>query len=165
MTTEITAEFKDDEVKQFLDKLNKNLKAIDKKKFGKIAAGFGTVIFADVQRHFREALGPDGPWEKWSDLYAERQKKLGKSWPGNALKFSGFLRNNFKPTNYKQGKDGLFWFNNAQTKSGFPYAYAHDNDTDSRSTLPRRSFMWLSKDGFDKISQIAIDALVEKEWG
>jgi len=159
MTTEVTAEFKDDEVKKFLDKLNKNLKAIDQSKYKKVVAGFATIVFGDIQKHFREAMGPKGQWDRWSDLYAERQKKLGKTWPSNALKFGGDLRQNFKVTSYRQTSEGTLWFNNAKTKSGFSYAAHHDE-----LAKKPRPFMWLSKDGFDRIAQVAIDALVEKEW-
>lgn len=49
-------------------------------------------------------------------------------------------------------KDGILFYNNAKVKgTGFPYAYAHDNDTEPRSRLPQRKFMWLSDEGMEKL--------------
>lgn len=48
-----------------------------------------------------------------------KMKELGKG--GNKiLQDSGRLRNSFKPQNYRSVSEGILWFNNAQTKSGFP---------------------------------------------
>lgn len=159
MTTQFSAEFKDDELREFLDQLNNNLKQINKNNLKTIVARFGTVVFADIIKHFENAQGSNGPWEKWSDLYTSRQRQLGKSWPSNALQFSGRLRNTFKPTNYRNTSDGLLWYNNAKTSEGFPYAAHHDE-----TALVTRSFMWLSRDAFDKLMEITLDALLEENW-
>lgn len=159
MTVTYSAEFKDKEVKEFLDQISKNLKAANENKLNKIARLFSVVVFKDIINHFKEAKGPTEPWAKWSDLYTDLQTRRGKRWPGNALRFSGFLIQSFKPTNYRLTNEGLLWFNNAKTKGGFEYAYHHDE-----GAIKTRPYMWLSKDAFEEIAQIALNSLVDDDW-
>jgi phage gpG-like protein len=155
------AELDDEEVKAWLKQLSAKLKKISDASLPRLAAKFGTVIFADIMRHFADQKGPSGAWPAWSKLYRNRQDKLGKSQGSNMLKMTGRLRNSFSPTNYRRSSDALLWYNPATTTKGFPYAYAHDNDDESRKQLPQRKFMWISRDAFDKLAMITLEELVD----
>jgi len=161
MPVGFAAELKDEEVKEWLKKLSNKIKKISDANLPKLAAKFGTVIFADIIRHFQDQSGPSGKWESWSDLYKKRQEKLGKNEGTNILKFSGKLRNSFSPQKYKRSGDSLLWYNPATTKKGFPYAYAHDNDDEPRRQLPQRKFMWISRSAFDKLAMITLEELLD----
>ncbi len=109
-------------------------------------------VVADVTRHFEDERGAKGPWKRWSDIYASHMARIGKG--GNQiLQDTGRLKNSFKPTNYTVGKGQVTWYNDAKTKKGFPYAYAHD---EGGPILPKRDFMWLSDDAMKKISSITM---------
>lgn len=161
MAIGFAAELKDEEVKQWLKQLSAKIKKISDANLPKLAAKFGTVIFADIMRHFSEQNGPNGSWEAWSSLYRKRQEKLGKSQGSNMLKITGRLRNSMSPNKYKKTSDALMWYNPAKTASGFAYAYAHDNDEEPRKQLPQRKFMWISRDAFDKLAMITLEELVD----
>lgn len=150
-------EFENKEVKDFLNNLNKRIKHI--KGGNKQYAGLiSSIIYKDIINHFEDESGRDGKWEKWSLSYAIKMKEKGKS--GNKiLQDSGRLRNTFKPTNFRTTSEGLLWFNNAKTKSGFPYAYAHNEGEDK---LPKREFMWLSDNALNKISEQTLQFMIEK---
>ncbi len=158
---EFKAQFKDKKVQRLLKKINKNLDAIEDRKPEFIKA-ISPFVFKDIIDHFDKQEGFDGPWKKWSASY---QKAISGNSPprkpGRILLDNGSLRQRIKPTSVRKHKDGLLWFNNAKTKTGFPYAYAHDNDQDTRSTLPMRSFMWISRNALGKISKITIKNLVK----
>jgi hypothetical protein len=157
MTAQISAEFKDKELRKFLSDLNSNLKKLSIGKFSQVMNAFGVIIYADVIRHFQDTMGPKGKWGSWSKLYRDRQAKLGYREPNNVLRNTGHLFQSFKPSNYKKESEGLLWFNNANTRSGFPYAYFHDEG----SKKPR-SFMWLSRAAFDNLAMAALDALLKE---
>lgn len=133
---------------KILKKLRKKWNDIEnRKEFGGIISSF---VFADIMSHFEKEKGPDGPWVEWSKSYKDHLNKIGRS--GNKkLQFDGKLRQSFTPTNYRASSDGVLFFNNAKTKTGFPYAYAHDNDEEPRKKLPRRAFMWLSSQAINGI--------------
>jgi phage gpG-like protein len=146
MADTLIAEFDDKEVQEFLRSVDKNLKEIKDGK-RKYTGLLSAIVYEDVMGHFENETGSSGPWKKWSKIYRERMQEIGKG--GNKiLQDSGRLRNNFKPTKVKKTKEGFLWFNDAKTKSGFPYAAAHDN---GGSKLPKRDFMWLSSKAMDKI--------------
>lgn len=140
--------FNDKRVKDLLKDLTKKLDNIQEKKKDVIAI-FSAVVFKDVMKHFAEQKGPNGGWAQWSPKYAKYMASIGKS-SNNILQDTGRLRQSFGPTNYRVTKEGITWYNNAKTKSGFPYAAAHNND-EPRRTLPRREFMWLSSEGMQDI--------------
>jgi phage gpG-like protein len=152
------AEFEDKEVQKFLRGMEKNLKEIKdgKKKYQGILSA---IVYADVIRHFEKEEGSDGKWDPWSDIYKQRMQETGKG--GNKiLQDSGRMRNTFMPTKVRSTGSGLMWYNNAQTKSGFPYAYAHD---EGGSKLPKRDFMWLSQDAMDNIAQQTLNFILENK--
>jgi phage gpG-like protein len=138
------------------------LKGLTKKK-GEIAArkkayvsGVSAFVFQDVMAHFEDEKGPDGKWAKWSKSYKEHMRKQGKA--GNKiLQDTGRLRQSFKPTNFRTNQKGIEWFNNALTKKGYPYAWAHNEGADK---MPERKFMWLSDKAVDKISQFTLSFMM-----
>ncbi len=140
-----SAVFDDKAVRQFLKSLSGNAKNIKAKK-SEYANLLSAIVFRDIQEHFENQAGPNGKWAKWSDIYAEHMRKIGKS--GNRiLQDSGHLRQSFIPTNYRSVADGILWFNKATTKGGFPYAAHHDETAQTT-----RKFMYLSNKGIEDIS-------------
>jgi phage gpG-like protein len=146
MAESFIAEFDDQEVKEFLRAVDKNLKNI-KDGHRKYTGLLSAIVYQDIMEHFENEAGSNGPWKQWSKFHRERMQEIGKG--GNKiLQDSGRLRNNFKPTKVKKTKEGFLWFNDAKTKKGFPYAAAHDN---GGSKLPKRDFMWLSEKAMGRI--------------
>jgi len=154
MSLEVSAEFKGDELEKYLRVISKNIKSLKEGKAKEMIERFSVVVAADIFKHFNEASGPSGAWASWSAIYRERQNKRGRREPSNSLRDSGHLRNSFKPANVRASSQGIMWYNNAQTKSGFPYA-AHHDETASKT----RPFMWLSKSALDMIGQIALEGV------
>jgi phage gpG-like protein len=116
------------------------------------------IVHGDVMRHFEDQQGSEGPWEKWSKSYREQMDRKGKG--GNKiLQDTGKLKQNFKPNHYRSSSKGLYWYNNAVTKGGFPYAYAHDEGGDQ---LPKRDFMWLSDDALEEVGDQTLAFLLEE---
>lgn len=114
-------------------------------------------VFKDVISHFEKEEGSGGKWKKWSDAYQSHMEKIGRS--GNQiLQFSGRMRQSFTPSNFRQVSEGILWFNPAKTKSGFPYAYAHD---EGGPQLPRRNFMYLSDKAMSDISKKTLQFILE----
>lgn len=150
-------EFKDQQVKNFLKNIDKKLKNVkDGEK--KYAGLLSSIIFQDVSSHFESQKGSAGPWKSWRPKYKIRMDEVGKG--GNKiLQDTGKLRQNFKPTNYKKDKDGLMWFNDAKTKGGAPYAAIHDKGL---GPMPKRDFMWLSKEAMDKVSEQTLQFLIDE---
>src|SRR3990167_5084069 len=151
------AVFEDKEIREFLSNMDKRLKHIKdgKKEYvGLISAN----VYADVMDHFEKESGEDGAWKAWSNIYDQHMKRIGRG--GNKkLQFNGRLRQNFKPTNIRQSSKGINWYNNAKTKSGYAYAWGHD---EGDGKLPQRQFMWLSDKALDKISEQTLQFMLEK---
>lgn len=150
-------EFDDKEVRDFLKNIDANLKNIkdgQKQYTGLLSA----IVYGDVIDHFQKQKGEDGPWKKWSESYKKKMEEEGKG-NNKILQDTGRLRNNFKPQNVKRNALGFLWFNDATTKDGFPYAFAHQ---EGGPKLPKRDFMWLSDKAVDKIAQQTLKFLVEK---
>ena len=161
-TTEIT--FDNKEVDKYLSELLSNVKSVSKKEDILLRA-LSPLVVADVIRHFEQEVGPDGAWKPWSVSYiAAIQGRVafrrfgGRTVPldpytmemygikpprkmGQKLQVSGHLRNALKPTNYKAQGEYVYWYNNAKTKSGAPYAYYHNEGIEPN---PKREFMYLS---------------------
>jgi len=108
------------------------------------------IVYGDIIRHFEKEEGPGGkPWKKWSNSYTAYLRRINRV--GNQkLQFSSHLRQTFKVTSFRRMKNGIVWFNNAQTKDDFPYAYAHD---EGGPKLPQRKFMYLTKEALGDISK------------
>lgn len=151
------AEFDADEMSRVLADLSKRLSMMTRGLGGdmKLLSLFSAVVYRDVITHFREEEGPDGPWAAWSEAYDARMRARGRG--GNKiLQDSGHLRQAFQPSSVRSAKEGLVWFNNATTRAGFPYAFAHD---EGGGQLPQREFMWLSDAAMDKIAEVGANYL------
>lgn len=151
-------EFDDKEVRAFLSNLKGNLKNIkdgERKYIGLLSS----IIYRDIMNHFATEQGSDGPWEHWSFWYSLQMERMGKS--GNKiLQDTGRLRQNFKPMgNVRTTSEGILWFNDAVTKSGFPYAFAHNEGGDQ---LPKRDFMWLSNKAQEDISLQTLQFMIDE---
>lgn len=157
MAEKAIAEFNNAEVVEFFKNIDKRLKDVKdgKKKFiGLLSA----IVYGDVIRHFEDEKGSDGPWKKWSASYTNKMKENNKA--GNKiLQDTGRLRNSFKPSNARKVSAGIVWFNPGKTKTGFPYAFAHDT---GGPVLPKRDFMWLSDEATDKIAEQTLQFMIEE---
>ena len=152
------AVFNDAEVKKLLNRIGKNVAAIEKKD-KRIVAAISGPIFRDVMDHFAKQEGPDNPWQakdggKWSKSYTAWMRNIGRA--GNKqLQFSGNLRKSLLPqamkNSWRRTSDGILWFNQAKTASGFPYAYAHN---EGGPVLPQRKFMWISDTAVKTVADI-----------
>ena len=97
-----------------------------------------TAGHANVMKHFSDERGPDGKWKSWSSEYAERMNAKGKG--GNKiLQDTGNLRQTVKPGHSDS---------EAYILADSEYAAAHNFGT---SKLPKREFMFIDDDGFEKI--------------
>ena len=151
MALDVSVNFEGKLAKDFFAGIQKNILKVTgyDTDFGK---ALGAVVYKDVIDHFEFEQGEKGPWKWWSDVYADHMARVGKG--GNKiLQDSGRLRNNFKPGNFRRQPEGLEWFNDAKTKGGFPYAYAHD---EGGPKLPKRDFMWASARLMDNVSRITL---------
>lgn len=159
MSFSLEADFKSENLRRFVTDTLELLKQV-KDGEQKYLSLVGAIVYRDVIDHFNKEAGPEGQWTKWSDSYFNHMQKIGRS--GNKiLQFSGNLRNYFKPQKYDKSGGGLLWYNDAKTKSGFPYAAAHNND-EARRTLPQREFMWLSEKAMDDISVATLNFLTDE---
>jgi len=141
--------FNDKKARAFIKQISKNVKTITALEKAWVKT-ISPRVFRDVMDHFSKQSGENRRWKPWSKNYQKHMQKIGKG--GNKiLQDSGRLRQSFKPTNVRKQRQGLVWFNNAKTKTGFPYAAAHDL---GGSTLPQREFMWLSDKAFQDVSKI-----------
>lgn len=133
-------EFDSKEVDKFLDELEKNVKDVSDKRSTFMNA-LGPIVYKDVIKHFEQETGPEGKWKPWSAAYRKQMERRGRA--GNQLlQWNGHLRQVFKPTNYRTSGEYVYWYNNAKTKKGAPYAYYHD---EGKAPNPKREFMYLSE--------------------
>ncbi len=145
------------EIQRFLGDISNNLKSVvgGKKKW---LGGVSSIVFRDVMDHFEKEKGESGKWEPWSEVYRQHMDRIGRG--GNKiLQFNGRLRQNFKPQNVRSSSKGFSWFNDAKTKSGYAYAAGHD---EGDGKLPERSFMWLSDQSLEDISQFTLGFILEE---
>jgi phosphoribosylformylglycinamidine (FGAM) synthase-like amidotransferase family enzyme len=150
-------EFQDKELKKTLRALSNNLKYV-KNGEKKFVALMSSVVYADIMDHFKKEQGEDGAWQHWSFWYELQLARMGRQ--GNKiLQFNGKLRNNFKPTDVKMTSQGITWFNDAKTKSGFPYAFAHN---EGGGKLPKRDFMWASDNAIEKMADNMLGFILEE---
>ncbi len=153
-------EFDDKEVQDFLHNIQSKLKAVEngkKEYYGLLSA----IIYQDINDHFAKQEGSEGPWKQWSKSYQAAMQRRGKA--GNLiLQDSGKMRQNFKPTNVRTTSGGILWFNDAKTKSGFPYAAAHDEGGSTAGRPPKRDFMWLSDKAMDKVAEQTLAFMLDK---
>lgn len=142
----------DEKAQALLAKLQVNI-ARFKAGASEYAALLSTVVFRDIIEHFEKEEFQPFPTAPWSKIYREHMDAIGKG--GNQLlQDSGRLRQSFLPTNHRLVSEGILWFNPAKTKSGFPYAYAHDT---GGPKLPQRSSMWLSDEAREKMDELTLN--------
>lgn len=135
-------------VEKFLKDLQKRSDQIHKRDNAFVDT-ISMFVFQDIIAHFEKEQGSRGKWKAWSKVYAEHMEKIGKG--GNKiLQDTGRLRQSFTPGQWRGRPAGIEWYNPAKTKSGFPYAAAHDQ---GGGKLPKRDFMWLGKGAMDKIAK------------
>jgi phage gpG-like protein len=148
--------FESEQWQKVIKRLDKKWDDIkNRKEFGGIIAAS---VYKDVMEHFDQEKGPDGKWISWSEAYAAHLQKIGRG--GNKiLQFSGNLRQRFTPQSWRSKAEGVLFFNNAKTKSGYAYARGHD---EGQGKLPKRSFMWLSSKAIDSIIRQTLKWLEEK---
>ncbi len=162
------AQFDDERVRLFLLNLEKKVKKVDLQSNDYMIL-LNAIVFKDVIRHFERQEGSEGmPWKQWSPSYlaskiaktltkSGRVRKGRRGFVGKLLQDTGRLRNKFTPTSFRKDDNGIVWFNNARTKKGFPYAFAHDT---GGPKLPKRSFMWLSNDAIKQIESDTLEFLL-----
>lgn len=151
-------EFDDKEVREFLAQLDERLKDIaDGKK--KYAGLLSAIVFQDVSNHFQQETGSEGKWAAWSNSYRKAMEAAGRG-NNKILQYSGRLRQNFKPTDYRVQNKGILWFNDAQTKGGYPYAAGHDKGTAAGGK--KRDFMYLSDKAMDKIGEQTLQFMIDE---
>jgi hypothetical protein len=171
-------------VRDFIKNLDKKTKDIKNGK-NEYVGLLSAIVFSDVMKHFEAESGPTGKWKQWSQSYQDviagkaffryvngrrirfetkdmKKKDIPKPprKPGQILQATGRMKNAFKPTNWKKNSSGILWYNNAKTKSGFSYAFAHNEGGD---ILPQREFMWLSGKAMDRISEETLKFMIEKD--
>lgn len=155
MSMEFT--YDDKEVRAFLKNMDSRLKDVKDGK-SKYVGLLSAIVFKDVIDHFEKEEGPDGTWKPWSKIYKQHMEDIGRG--GNKiLQFNGQLRQNFKPTDSRNSSDGIVWFNNAKTKSGFAYAEAHD---EGGGSLPQREFMWASEKAVDEMADQTLAFILDE---
>ena len=140
--------------------LQKAIKKVQSAKDGgrEFGMALSAHVFADVIDHFEKEEFLPLPTAPWSAFYREMMDASGKG--GNKLlQDSGRLRQSFLPTNYRKVAEGIQWFNPAKTKSGFPYAYAHN---EGGPKLPQRNFMWLSDSASERIAETSLRYVLGK---
>lgn len=109
-----------------------------RKEFGGVIS---SVVFSDIMEHFEKQVGPDGPWAQRKEPYKTFIESLGKK---NILQVSGDLRKSLMPTEgkFRSNSSGVIFYSNLE------YAQRHD---EGLAGMTKRSFMWLSKTGLDRI--------------
>lgn len=148
------ATFDDKELRKFLAEITKRTKeAVETQR--RYAGLISVLVFRDVIEHFEREQGSLGPWQALQKKYSQLRP------PGKILQISGRLRNSFVPSNFRtQQGEGIYWFNNAVTANGFPYAYAHDT---GGKKLPKRDFMWLSDVALERIAEQTLAFMLDEE--
>lgn len=144
-------------LKKFLKSVSNKSKKVEQGRKD-YASMISPIVYKDIIDHFQEERGPKGAWEKWSDSYKDAMMAKGKV-NNKILQDTGRLRGGITPTNYKSIGAGILWFNPQKTKSGFPYAAAHD---EGHGRLPRRQFMWLSNNAMKLIRKATFSYILGK---
>lgn len=155
-----TAEWDD-----LMQKLVSNMKRAQA--FLKVAAQ--AFAFQDIDQHFRDEEGPDGPWAPRAEATQRRYAMIqsgqwrppkgmrsGSFSPTNkVLQLTGFMRQATLPGNIeKVGSDAVRIFNNAI------YSRRHNEGTDG---MPKREFMWVSEAVQDKMLDTVMQLVLEDQ--
>lgn len=125
-----------------------------------LTAAYSTVGHADILRHFRAQVGPSGPWQERHLTTQLRDAKVysGKwqPWPGTRrswyqpdrplLTFSGKMRQALLT-----GQKSVRNLGHGVVEAFNRMAYSGKHDRGEG--VPRREFMWFSKDAMDRMAQ------------
>ena len=148
MAINFEATFKSEQIDAFLKGLSKRHDQIENRD-RQVVGIMSAIVFRDIIQHFDRSEGPDGKWKAWSKAYRRRMWEAGKL--GNKILIdSGRLRNSFTMASYRTSNEGIVWYNNAKTKTGFPYAALHN---EGGRFHPARPFMWLSDGAMETIEE------------
>lgn len=112
-----------------------------------LATAYATRGFRDIMDHFNKEEGPTGPWQ---ELSPARLRQRGPN--AKILQDTGNLRQNITPTNYRKERDAIRVFDAA------PYSGQHNSGLPSRN-LPKRTFMWLSREALKDMAKIVVGLL------
>jgi hypothetical protein len=128
-----------------------------------------TIGFRDIIGHFKAEQGPNGPWPEWSESYkrfragAFKPSKRGRTVAkatgkkpvelGKKLVFTGHLRQNFLPSNVR---DGLFE-SSVVMFNPVGYAGKHDRGEDG---MPERKFMWFSANAMTTMARALLSRIM-----
>lgn len=150
MAEQTTAVFDDEKVRKFLDgviKKTKKIKDTDKDYIKLLSAN----VVQDITDHFEKEQGPSGKWARWSPQYAIRQTRKGRV---KVLQDVGEMKKSVAPGNVRKVSEGIEWFNLKE------YSRKHD---EGLGGMPKRTFMWLSDAGFDKIAEETLQYILEEQ--
>jgi len=105
--------------------------------------------FKDIQQHFKDQSGSKGKWKPLSPITIERRRKGKGKGSAQILQDTGSLRNSLRPgiglKDFQRDRIILF--------TSIKYAKKHD---EGLRGMPKREFMWLSKDAKDQIKKQTI---------
>ena len=153
MASNITVNFESKKAQKFFQNLVKNERKITDRQKDYVDT-ISAFVFKDIHDHFEKEMGSEGKrWPEWSEAYTKHMIRKGKG-ANFILQDTRHMFNSFKPTSWRKANRGILWFNNAKTKTGFPYAGMHnDGGTNEQGNkVPQRRFMWLSKKAMGEIS-------------
>lgn len=147
------------DVRQWLSKTDK-LRGIFRDKPALLKAAFSIAGFRDIQDHFRNEEGPSGRWQARKDStqksYAQRGKTNARYSPSNKiLQLTGALRQSVMAST---GTMRTLNANTIQVFANSNYGGVHDR---GNAKMPKRSFMWLSKNALDQMNEIILKRLRE----
>lgn len=146
------AEFDDEQIRNFVTKLQKKVESA--KNGAKIFQDIlNATVIQDVTKHFKDQQGEEGPWKPWSENYAKFMARIGKS-GNNILQDTGRLRQGITPG--RAGSEFVEWVNQVN------YAATHNYGDETRN-IPERDFMWLSEEAMEAVSEKTIAFLLSDD--
>lgn len=154
MATLAEAIFKYPAAKRMLEQIEKNWNNIGNVADEYIKTISATVI-QDIDRHFKQEMGPEGKWADWSPAYEQHMKAIGKG-GNNILQDTGNLRKGIKESNFRKQSDGVLFFNDAKTKGNFAYAAHHDE-----TAKKIRKFMYISDRAMNDVAERTLAFLIK----
>jgi len=193
MAREVTLEFKDKDLRKFLNDIIKNEKSVRGRSKEFIAA-LSAPVFGDIVSHFEKEMGPKGSWTPWSLSYMEvitgraafrtfggrvvrieaNPNSSGfagtikplKPKPGAILQWKGKLRQSITPKQHGgRAKSPRRGSKGILFFSTIKYSRRHDQGDPGGRPMPARPFMWLSQKGVEKVSRVSLGFLLGGKKG
>ena len=147
-------------IKIKLGQLNRSLKKIEKisdklsKEKRVLYTKWSIIGFKDIIQHFKDQLGPKGKWKKLAPITIKARRNKDKS-SIKILQDTGQMRNSLRPgigkKDFKRNRVILF--------TTIEYAKKHN---EGLKGMPKREFMWLSKNAKNQIKKITAEFM--KPW-